>query len=192
MRIAVAEPLSCDVADHLGHAGAAVGLRELGVSGQRIDDVAGEMRTVGRSQRRSLLALEIVVQDNFTAVAGNNEVDARALIVAGKEQMRIRNYNSVGGRMARYGATLDMRTVVSTQSVRGDIAEFSGQAQTAPPLWLNLSQYQLSRLAYHRIVLSKPSIACASHGAPGRSRLGFPETFQTRQVFDAEEATIAG
>ena len=60
------------MADHLGHAGAAVGLRKLGIAGQRVDDVAGEVGAIGRSQRRPLLALEVVMQDEF-AVLGWTE-----------------------------------------------------------------------------------------------------------------------
>ena len=51
------------MADYLGDAGAAVGLCELGVTGQRVDDVAGEVRAIGRSQRGALLALEVVRND---------------------------------------------------------------------------------------------------------------------------------
>ena len=40
-----------DVADDLCGAGAAVGLRELDVAGQRVDDLAGEVSAVGRRQR---------------------------------------------------------------------------------------------------------------------------------------------
>ena len=71
LRIAVAVPVELgDVTDDLGHAGAAVGLRELGVAGQRVDDVAGEVGAIGRGQRRPLLALEVIVQHHFVAVAG--------------------------------------------------------------------------------------------------------------------------
>jgi len=57
------------VTDDLGNAGAAVGLRKLGVPGQRVDNVAGEMGAIGRSQRRPLLTLEVIMQDDFMAVA---------------------------------------------------------------------------------------------------------------------------
>jgi len=43
----VADELA-DMADHLGGARAAAGLRELLVTGQRIDDVAGEVGAIGR------------------------------------------------------------------------------------------------------------------------------------------------
>ena len=78
LRIAVAVPVSLVTWPMTwADAGAAVGLRELGVPGQRVDDVAGEMGAIGRRQRRPLLALEVIVQDEFVAVAGQDEVDAR-------------------------------------------------------------------------------------------------------------------
>ena len=71
-----------DMADHLGRAGAAVGLRKLDMAGQRVDDVAGEMGAVGRGQRRALLALEIILQHQLAIVLGKDEVDAGSLEVA--------------------------------------------------------------------------------------------------------------
>ena len=71
------------MADERGRdAGAAVGLRELGVPGQRVDDVAGEVGAIGRGQRGALLALEVIVQHEFAVAAGEDQVDARALEVA--------------------------------------------------------------------------------------------------------------
>ena len=70
------------MADHRGRAGAAVGLRELDVAGQRVDDVAGQMGAVGRRQRGALLALEIILQHQFAIVLGKDEVDAGSLEVA--------------------------------------------------------------------------------------------------------------
>ena len=115
--------------DDLGNAGTAVGLCKLGMPGQRVDDVAGEMGAIGRSQRRPLLALEVIVQHDFMAVAGNDQVDARALEVAGEEQVRIRNNDSAGRRMPRNRADMDVRTGVSTTDIRRHVAEFAGQAQ---------------------------------------------------------------
>ena len=97
------------MADHRGRdAGAAVGLRKLGVPGQRVDDVAGEVGTIGGSQRRPLLALEVVMQDELAVVAGENQVDARSLEVAVEQQVGIRNGNGVGRRMRRNAADLEV------------------------------------------------------------------------------------
>ena len=110
LRIAVALPaslvtwpMSCG-----RDAGAAVGLRELGMPGQRVDDVAGEVGAIGRSQRGALLALEVVMQDELAVVAGENQVDARPLEVAVEQQVGIRNDNGVGRRMRRNAAYLEV------------------------------------------------------------------------------------
>ena len=97
-----------DVADHLGHGGTPASLRILGISGQRIDDVAGEVGAIGRRQRRPLLALEIVMQDEFAVLGGQDEIDARPLEIAVEEQMGIRNNNGVRGRMRRNAAGLEI------------------------------------------------------------------------------------
>ena len=91
-----------DMADDGGRdAGAAVGLRELGVPGQRVDEVAGEVGAIGRGQRGALLALEVLMQDELAVAVGEDQVDARPLEVAVEEQMGIRNNYGVGRRMCR-------------------------------------------------------------------------------------------
>src|SRR4029077_19726705 len=80
-----------DMTNDDGDAGAAAGLCELGVPGQRVDEVAGEVRAVRRGQRGALLALEVLMQDEFTVTIGEDEVDPRPLEVAVEEQIGIRN-----------------------------------------------------------------------------------------------------
>ena len=88
------------MADDRGRdAGAAVGLRELAVPAQRVDEVAGEVGAVGRGQRRALLALEVLAQHEFLVATGEDKVDARPLEVAVEQQMSIRNNYGVGRRM---------------------------------------------------------------------------------------------
>ncbi|XIA66134.1 hypothetical protein ACFIOY_08680 [Bradyrhizobium sp. TZ2] len=121
-----------DVTDHLGRdARAAVGLhlRILGVAGQRVDDISGEVGAIGRSQRRPLLALEVILQDEFAVIAGENEVDARPLEIAGEEQMGIRNNNGVGRRMCRNFVDTHVPNRLGTLAVGQQIGEFTGQAQ---------------------------------------------------------------
>ena len=90
------------MADHRGRdAGAAVGLRELGVPGQRVDDVAGEVGAIGRGQRGPFLALEVLAQHEFLVAAGEDQVDARPLEIPMEQQMSIRNNYGVGRRMCR-------------------------------------------------------------------------------------------
>ena len=88
-----------DVADHLADARAAIGLRELSMAGQRVDDIAGEMGAIGRGQRGALLALEVVMQHEFVVVLGQDQIDAGPLEVAVEQQMRIRDDNGVRRRM---------------------------------------------------------------------------------------------
>ena len=59
-----------DMADHLGDARRCRRPAQTGCAGQRVDDVAGEMGAIGRSQRCPLLALEVVLQDQFAVVGG--------------------------------------------------------------------------------------------------------------------------
>ena len=73
------------------------------------------------------------MQDEFAIAAGKDQVDARALEVAGKKQMGIRNDNSVGRHMRRNVVDLDVtkrvRSRVGSIAVRQQISEFTGQAQ---------------------------------------------------------------
>ena len=108
LRIAVAVPTSLVTWPiTLAVLRAAVGLRKLGVAGQRVDDVAGQMRAVGRGQRRALLALEVIVQDQLAVVLGKDEVDARSLEIAVEQQMRVGDDDRAGRRMR--GNAVDMR-----------------------------------------------------------------------------------
>ncbi len=69
------------------------------MAGQRIDEIAGEMRAVGRGQRRALLGLEIIVQDEFVIVLGQDQIDAGPLEVCVEKQMRVRNNDRVCGNL---------------------------------------------------------------------------------------------
>ena len=134
LRIAVAVPVSL-VTWPITWAGAraAVGLRVFGVAGQRVDEIAGEMRAIGRRQRRALLALEVIVQDQFVVVAGKDEVDAGPLEIAVEEQLRVRNDDGVRRRMRRMlGNRLDvgMPLGMQTRAVsRERGVEFAGVIQ---------------------------------------------------------------
>ena len=98
-----------DVADDRGRdAGAAVGLRELGVPAQRVDEVAGEMGAIGRGQSGALLAPEVLMQDDLAVAAAKDQVDARPLEIAVEQQMGIRNNDGVGRRMCRNLVDMDI------------------------------------------------------------------------------------
>ena len=69
------------------------------VAGQRVDDVAGEMGAVGRRQRGALLALEVILHDQFVVVPGQDQVDAGPLEVAVEQQIRVRDDDGVRRRV---------------------------------------------------------------------------------------------
>jgi hypothetical protein len=121
------------MADYLSRSRAACGLGVFGVAGQRDDEIAGEMRAIGRCQRRPLLALEVGVQDQFLVVVGKDQVDAGALEVAVKEQLRVGNDDRICRRMRRTrGRRLDvaMSLLMQTGAVSGKIGvEFTSVIQ---------------------------------------------------------------
>ena len=68
-----------------------IGLRVVNVAGQRIDDMSRERRTVLRGERGPRFALEVVSDDEFLTVSGNDQVVADPRVVTRKQQMRIGN-----------------------------------------------------------------------------------------------------
>src|SRR5947209_19707596 len=76
------------MADDLADARAAAGLAVLDVTGQRVDNIAGEMGAVGRRQRSALLALEVIRQEQFVVILGKDQVNAGSLEIAVEQQMR--------------------------------------------------------------------------------------------------------
>ncbi len=105
-----------DVADDLGGLGGAAGLRVLGVTGERVDEVAGEMRAIRRCQRRAVLALEIVVQNQFPIVLRDDEVEPGALEVAGEQQLPVVDGDRAGRSVG--GNAVDMNRPATGISVR--------------------------------------------------------------------------
>ena len=89
-----------DVADDLtcGGRGAAC-LAVLNMAGERVDEIAGQMSAVRRGQRRTLLALEVIVKDQFGVVLGQDQVDAGPLEVCVEKQMRVGNDDRVRGNL---------------------------------------------------------------------------------------------
>ena len=76
-----------NMADNLG------GIRRASCSGvlnipcQRVDNIAGEVGTIGRRKRSALLASEVILQDRFVVVLGNNQVDAGSPKISVKRQI---------------------------------------------------------------------------------------------------------
>ena len=122
--------------DNLAGAGAAVRLRELGVAGKRIDNVAGEVGAIGRCQRGALFALEVIMQHQFVVVPGKDQVDAGALEVAVEQQLRVRdNYRACRNMRGVVGKSLDVALPIGMQARAIDRQigiEFAGVIQMGP------------------------------------------------------------
>ena len=71
-----------DMADHLAGPGAAVCLGIVDITGQRVDELAGEVGAIRRCQRGALFAFEVILQNQFVVVLGQNKVDAGPFEVA--------------------------------------------------------------------------------------------------------------
>ena len=69
--------------------------------------IAGEMGAVGRGQRGALLALEVIVQDQFVVVVGEDQIDAGPLEVSVEQQMRVGDDDGVR-RNVRGSDSFDM------------------------------------------------------------------------------------
>ncbi len=85
--------------DNLAGAGTAACLRIVDVADQRVDNIPGEMSAVGRRQRRALLALEIIMEDQCPIVAGKDQIDAGPLEFSVEKQMRVRDDDRIRGNM---------------------------------------------------------------------------------------------
>jgi len=90
-----------EVADHLAGARAAASLCELLVAGKRVDDVAGQMGTIGRRQRGALLALEVIPAAPVRGRPGQDQVDAGSLEISVEQQLRVGNDDGADRRPMR-------------------------------------------------------------------------------------------
>jgi hypothetical protein len=68
--------------NHLADAGAAIGLCELGVARQCIDDIAGEPRPVRGCQTCAMIALEVIPDQEMAIVPRNLQVQTGPLEVS--------------------------------------------------------------------------------------------------------------
>jgi hypothetical protein len=119
-----------DMADDLGGGGAAVGLRDLHMAGQHFDRLAGEIGAVGRSQRRALVALEIVRQHQFLVIPGDDEVEAGPLEVAVEEKIGVLDDDRIRRRPGVHRLDLQLRLRVGSRKRQAAI-EFGKEIQAA-------------------------------------------------------------
>ena len=90
-----------NMTDNDRDARATVCLGELLVAGKRVDNVAGEVGAIGGCQRGSLLALEVIVEDQFAVIPGEDQINAGSLEITVEEQVGIRNDDGVRRSMDR-------------------------------------------------------------------------------------------
>jgi hypothetical protein len=84
---------------------------------------------IGRSQCGALLALEVILQDQFAVITGEDQVDTGPLEISGEEQMRIANNDGAWRRARRNTVDMDVCARMSALAVRQPIIKSSGQAQ---------------------------------------------------------------
>ncbi len=73
-------------------------VRRLGVfevPGQCLNDFGVKRCALGRDQRRTFLAAKIIVHHHAMVSIRDDQVDARLLVVSGKQQMRIWNDDGI-------------------------------------------------------------------------------------------------
>jgi len=71
-------------------------------TGQRADNVAVEVRPAPRRRQRcTLLAFEVIVQNQFVVAIGQNQIDARPLVVAAEQQTDIGNNDGIRRGVSR-------------------------------------------------------------------------------------------
>ena len=117
--------------DNMAGGGAAVRLRVFDMAGQRIDDVASEVGTVSRGQRGALLALEVILQDQFLIVPGKDQIDAGPLEISVEKQMRVRDDDRTRRSVRGVdGLDMDVAAGMQPRAVSGKLGvEFAGVIQ---------------------------------------------------------------
>ena len=166
------------------------------MTGKRVDDVAGEMGAIGRRQRGALLALEVILQDQFAVVPGQDQVDAGSLEISVEQQLRVGDDNGAsGGPMCRHRIDVDVRMVRRTRAIKRQFGvEFAGVIQrSTPKKGYYLHNIQQSPRAYHWKVHCE-TISCLCKSWAGRSDISAPRHLSRRdirnEVFHGETTSI--
>ena len=115
-------PHAVESTDHgAGGRHGATGLSEFDMTGQRVDQLAGQMRAVGRGERLMLFAFEVLVQDELVIVTGEDQVDAGAFEIGIEQEMRVGNDDRICRRMDMAGIEMDEMGMIP-RAVRGNRA----------------------------------------------------------------------
>ena len=125
------------------------------------------MGAIGRGQSGPLLTLEVVLQNQLTVGIRQNEIDARALEIAGEKQMCVRNDNGAGRCMRGNTIDMDVSAQVSVLTVKQHIGKFTGQCQMGTVAAKVNTNTIFKCLILHITgkPCAEPSIACASRSS---------------------------
>jgi len=126
-----------DMADDLPDHRTGAGLADLDMPGERVDDVAGQMRAVGRGQRGALLALEIIVEHDFAVIAGQDQVNAGPLEVRVEQEMRVGNDDRIRWRMGRRMIHVKIRVRWRGRAIMGKRGVELASVIQRPPKMVN-------------------------------------------------------
>lgn len=136
------------------------------VTGERVDDVAGQMRAVGRGQGRAFFTPEVVVQDQLAIILRQDQIEAGTFEIAGEEQLGVVNDDRAGQRISRNAVDMDLPTGVSVQA-RQEAVKFIDKVHRGSPhvrgkyLW----NMQTTMLAYHLMEPGETGL-CLRKGHP--------------------------
>ena len=98
---------------------------------QRVDKIAAEVGAIGRRKRSALLALEVILQDQFVVVLGKNQVDAGPLEISIEKQLRVGDELHPKERAARetvWPRRMRTRTVIRQLGIK-----FADDNSIGPP-----------------------------------------------------------
>ena len=140
-----------NIADNLGGIRRASCLGVLNMPCQRVDNIAGEVGTIGRRKRCALLASQVILRDRFVVVLGNNQVDAGSPKISVKRQIWVGDVSDRGcGEANDVGVPMGMRTqaITGQLGVNGQLdINFAGIIQSA---LLNLRSMSLNIIGNRR------------------------------------------
>src|SRR5216683_6970267 len=107
------------------------------MAGKRVDDVASKVGAIGRRQRGALLAPEIIRQDQFVVLVGQDKVDTGSLEISVEQELRVGDDDGARGSvqgMRRHGIDVKMPMRMRTRAIKRQLGiEFAGVVQKSHP-----------------------------------------------------------
>jgi hypothetical protein len=87
---------------------------------------------IGRRQRDALLALEIIMQDQFVVVVGQDQVDAGSLELSAEQQLGVRDDNGIRRSVRRRAIDMCMHSGVRNRAINRQLGvEITNEIQWA-------------------------------------------------------------